>query len=159
MTATKEEILINQELSKSDKMRALYDAGVTAPIEIASLLGAHPAFISTVIRKHIGAPKRKKKENPNHDIEEVAIVKEEEKTSVSSNSKRELIQVGICKMNILQALDWAKGLRERITYFELLEDKPSKERTKYWQDKKDIVEHIDKEVERIQRERAKLQEK
>jgi hypothetical protein len=48
----KEQILNDNGLSKSNKMRALYDIGITKTAEIAVLTVAHPAFVATVIRKH-----------------------------------------------------------------------------------------------------------
>lgn len=48
----KEQILNDNSLSKSNKMRALYDVGILKTTEIAILVSAHPAFVATVIRKH-----------------------------------------------------------------------------------------------------------
>jgi hypothetical protein len=48
----KEQILNDPTMSKSNKMRALFDIGILKTTEIASLTSAHPAFVATVIRKH-----------------------------------------------------------------------------------------------------------
>lgn len=48
----KEQILNDATLSKSNKMRALFDVGIIKTTEIAILINAHPAFVATVIRKH-----------------------------------------------------------------------------------------------------------
>lgn len=39
-------------LNKSDKMRELYDAGITKPAEIAKLVQAHYSFVHTALAKH-----------------------------------------------------------------------------------------------------------
>ena len=48
----KEQILGDANMSKSNKMRALFDIGIDKASEIAILVNAHPAFVATVIRKH-----------------------------------------------------------------------------------------------------------
>lgn len=48
----KEQILSDASMSKSNKMRALFDIGIDKTVEIAVLINAHPAFVATVIRKH-----------------------------------------------------------------------------------------------------------
>lgn len=48
----KEQILGDVNLSKSNKMRALFDIGIIKTAEIAILVSAHPAFVATVIRKY-----------------------------------------------------------------------------------------------------------
>lgn len=48
----KEQILGDENMSKSNKMRALFDIGIEKATEIAILVNAHPAFVATVVRKH-----------------------------------------------------------------------------------------------------------
>jgi Glu-tRNA(Gln) amidotransferase subunit E-like FAD-binding protein len=52
------EIIDHPMLNKSDKMRELYDAGITKPAEIAKLTNAHYSFVYTVLSKY------KNKEKP-----------------------------------------------------------------------------------------------
>lgn len=53
------EIIDHQMLNKSEKMRELYDAGITKPAEIAKLTNAHYSFVYTVLSKY-----KKKTEKP-----------------------------------------------------------------------------------------------
>lgn len=48
----KEQVLNDPNLSKSNKMRALFDIGIVKAVEIAVLVNAHPAFVATVIRRY-----------------------------------------------------------------------------------------------------------
>jgi len=45
-------ILDDDSLSKSDKMRKLYDENVTSPGEISKLVSAHYSFVYTVLSKY-----------------------------------------------------------------------------------------------------------
>lgn len=46
------EILDHPQFNKSDKMRELYDAGITKPAEIAKMVDAHYSFVYTVLSKY-----------------------------------------------------------------------------------------------------------
>ena len=46
------EILDHPQFNKSDKMRELYDAGITKPAEIAKLTNSHYSFVYTVLSKY-----------------------------------------------------------------------------------------------------------